>query len=108
MPAPLLTAHDATGHVHIIVGSNPLASARCTKSLEVGAKPIVLAPPKSWVHYGLQRKVDEGLVKLIEKEADDDDVRTLGREEVDRVVDAVFVTLGKDHVTSKSCAHLRV
>ena len=54
MGISLLTAIDSTSHVHLIVGSNPLAAARCTKSLEVGAIPIVIAPETADVHYGLQ------------------------------------------------------
>ena len=100
MPPPLLTAHDATDHVHLVVGSNPLANARCLKSLEVGAKPILLAPDDGRIFYGLQQKIDEGLVRWLKREAADDDLRNLGRDEVDNVVDAVFVTLAKTHPLS--------
>ena len=100
MSPPLLTSHDAAGHIHLIVGSSSLASSRCSKSIEVGAKPIVLAPEGSWIHYGLQKKVDEGRVQLVRREVSEADLRNLGRDEVDNVVDAVFVTLGKDHPTS--------
>ena len=102
MTPPLLTAHDAIGHVHLIVGSNPLANARCTRSLEVGAKPVVLVSESSWTHYGLQKKIDEGLVRCLKKDFAEHDLRGLGREEVDQIVDAVFVTLSKEHPTSKS------
>ena len=101
MTPALLTAHDATDHVHLIVGSNPLASARCSKSLEVGAKPIVIAPYGTPVHYALQKRVDDGLVRFIEKEVEDADLQRLGRDEVDKVVDAVFVTLGNGHPLSE-------
>ena len=40
----LLTSFDCSGQVHLIVGSNPLARARCAKSLEVGAKVKFIAP----------------------------------------------------------------
>ena len=92
MVAPLLTAHDASGHVHLIVGSNPLANARCTKSLEVGAKPVLVAKGRENIHYALCNKIDEGLIKWLDKDIDDEDLRTLGREDVEYVVDAVFVT----------------
>lgn len=94
MTAPFLTAHDATGHVHLVVGCNSLASARCTRSLDVGALPTIIAPANSEVHYSLQKKIDEGKVKWIQKSFEDGDVKRLGRESVDNVVDAVFVTLG--------------
>ena len=85
----LLTAVDSTQHVHLIIGSNPLAGARCTRSLEVGAKPKLLAPEDATLHYGLMKRNDQ-----------DDDLKTFGREEVDHFVDAVFVTLGAKHPVS--------
>ena len=94
MSAPLLTAHDATGHVHLIIGSNPLASARCARSIEVGARPTILAPADAEVHYALQKKIEEEQVNWIKKAFEDSDLESLGREEVNRVVDTVFVTLG--------------
>lgn len=94
MVAPLLTAHDASGHVHLIIGSNPLANARCAKSLEVGARPVLLAKKGDSMHYALQNKTGEELVKWLDKDFEDQDLSTLGREEVDHVVDAVFITSG--------------
>lgn len=94
MAVPLLTAHDCTGHVHLIVGSNPLASARCAKSIEVGAKPKVLAPADADVHYVLASRIDEGEVEWIRKSFDEHLLWTLGRNEIDNFVDAVFVTSG--------------
>ena len=100
MPAPLLTSLDSEGHVHLIVGSNPLASARCAKSIEVGAKPIILAPAEAEVHYVLAKRIEEGQVKWLKKSFEDTDLKTLGREEVDGVVDAVFVASGGKSVQS--------
>ena len=91
----LLTAHDCTGHVQLVVGSNSIASARCIKALEYGAKPIVIAPFDAEVHYALEEKIEAGEVKWIKRNFEDNDVRSLGRDEVDRVVDAVFVTLNR-------------
>lgn len=92
MPAPLLTAIDSVGHVHLIVGSNPLASARCARSIEVGAKPKIVAPANAEVHYVLTKRIEEGQVEWIKEEFEDAHLTTLGRDEVDAVVDAVFVT----------------
>lgn len=94
MPPPLLIAHDATGHVHLVVGSNPLASARCTKSIEVGAKPKIVASADAEVHYALMKRIEDGEVEWIKKGFEDEMLTSLGRDEVDNVVDAVFVTLG--------------
>ena len=112
MAASFLTAHDATGHVHLIIGSNPLANARCSKSLEVRAKPVVLAKDDSHMHFALCKKIEEGKVQWIKREFKDEDLKTLGRKEVDRVVDAVFVTSGANSPTSLHvsmlCRRLRI
>ena len=69
-----------------------MASARCSKSIEVGAKPKVIAPPDADVHYVLAKRIEEGEVEWIKKTFEDADVSTWGRVEVDSVVDAVFIT----------------
>lgn len=110
MSSPLLTALDSKGHVHLIVGSNPLASARCAKSIEVGAKPIVIAPADAEVHYVLAKRIQDGEVEWRKNAFNDTDISKLGRDEVDNVVDAVFVTFSGKGVssvqiciTSKAC-----
>ena len=94
MTTRLLTAVDSTSHVHLIVGSNSIAGSRCTKSLEVGATPIVVTPDNGDIHYGLAKRIEENKVQWIQREITEDDLKTLGRAEVDGYVDAVFVTTG--------------
>ncbi|KAF2867183.1 uroporphyrin-III C-methyltransferas-like protein [Massariosphaeria phaeospora] len=112
MAPALLTAIDSTSHVHLIVGSNPLAGARCSRSLEVGAKPILIAPEDATLHYGLVKRIDEGEVLWLKREFKESDLSSLGRAEVDRVVDAVFVTVGgKQNLStniSSLCRRLRI
>ncbi|OBT39715.1 hypothetical protein VE00_09903 [Pseudogymnoascus sp. WSF 3629] len=96
MRTSLLTAIDATSHIHLIIGTNAVAAARCAKSLEVGATPIVIFHPDEWeheVHPALQQRIDDKEVKWLAKPYHDDDISTLGRPELDGYVDAVFVTL---------------
>lgn len=112
MPPSLLTSVDSTNHVHLIIGSNPLAGARCAKSIEVGAVPTLIAPKDSIVHYGLRKRIDDKQVNWIERDFKDNDLKTLGRAEVDHVVDAVFVTLDRrdprsTHI-SNLCRRLRI
>ncbi|EAW09253.1 putative siroheme synthase [Aspergillus clavatus NRRL 1] len=111
-PAPLLMAMNADSQVHLIIGTNPLAAARCVKSLEIGAKPVIIAPDTVDVHYTLSERIENGSVQWIRRTFQDDDLTTLGREEVDRVVDMVFVTLGGPHPLSshisKLCRRLRI
>lgn len=100
MAPALLTAVDSTSHVHLIVGSNPLAGARCTRSLEVGAKVILVAPENVDLHSGLMKRIDEAEVVWLKRDFRDEDLTTFGRDEVDNIVDAVFVTLGARHSSS--------
>lgn len=94
MAPSMLTAIDATSHVHLIIGSNSLAGARCARSVEVGAKPILIAPEDATLHYALAKRIDDGEVQWLKRGFKEDDLTTLGRTEVDGVVDAVFVTSG--------------
>jgi hypothetical protein len=94
MAPALLTAVDATAHIHLIVGSNPLAAARCSRAIEVGAHPVLIAPGESTLHYALVKRIDAGEVKWLQRSFQEADLTTLGRAEVDGVVDAVFVTAG--------------
>ncbi|OPB45246.1 Siroheme synthase CysG [Trichoderma guizhouense] len=90
----LLAGLNCTGNIHLVIGTNPLAAARCAQSLGAGAHPIVVAPETAELHYGLQQKIDDGSVKWVREEFEDEHLFRLGREEVGRVVDAVFVTAG--------------
>ncbi len=100
MAPALLTAVDSTSHVHVIVGANPLAGARCSRSIEVGAKPKLVAPADANLHYGVMKRIEDGQVEWLRRDFLDQDLTTLGRPEVDHVVDAVFVTLGRSHPLS--------
>ncbi|KAI1343477.1 uroporphyrinogen-III C-methyltransferase [Xylariaceae sp. FL0016] len=90
----LLTATDARSHIHLIVGSNPLAASRCGQSLTAGAHPILLAPETAELHYTLQKRIEDGQVKWVKEAFQEKHLFTLGREEVNHTVDAVFVTSG--------------
>jgi uroporphyrin-III C-methyltransferase len=111
MAPALLTAIDSTAHVHLVIGSNSLAGARCTRSIEVGAKPILFAPEDAPLHFGLTTRIDTNEITWLKRAFKDDDLTTLGREDVDRVVDAVFITLGgKDSLSEQDsgriCRHI--
>jgi uroporphyrin-III C-methyltransferase len=112
MASALLTAVDCSNQIHLVVGSNPLASSRCSKSIQVGAQVLLIAPETSSLHYSLQKRVEDGEVKWIKSSFNDQHLTTLGRQEFDNVVDAVFVTLpAKDplrtHISSL-CRRLRI
>ncbi|KAI0910173.1 tetrapyrrole methylase [Ustulina deusta] len=90
----LLTAVNAESHVHLIIGSNSLAAARCGQSLAAGASPVLLAPEATELHYALQQRVDDGEVQWVKEAFQESHLFTLGRADIDHVVDAVFVTSG--------------
>lgn len=120
--SPLLTSLHTAGQTHLILGTGPLAASRALKSLAAGANPIVLscrAPPsqlqqsetevkdsvnetRTEVHFTLAEKVAAGEVRLLQREWRDEDLMTLGREEVGSVVDLVFGTPVKG-VSSDFC-----
>ncbi|CAK7223697.1 uroporphyrin-III C-methyltransferase [Sporothrix curviconia] len=95
----LLTAVDSRGHVHLVVGTSPLTAARCSQSLAVGASPILVAPEPTnkgeLLPAALQVRVDAGEVRWLRETPagfQETHLETLGRDEVDGFVDAVFVT----------------
>lgn len=92
MAPALLTAIDCSAHVHLIIGSNPLAGTRCAQSRAVGANAILIAPADATMHFGLTKQIEEKAVQWLQREFVEGDLSTLGREEVERVVDAVFIT----------------
>lgn len=97
----LLTAQNCHGHTHLILGSNPLAASRASQSLAAGAKPVLItSAPLEDLHYAVAAHITSGAVTHIQRPFTDTDLLTLGREEVDRVVDAVFVTSARDTLAS--------
>jgi uroporphyrin-III C-methyltransferase len=102
----LLTAQDCTGHIHLIIGSGPLAASRCAKSLDVGAHPILVAPADADLHYTLRSSIDQGDVGWTQREFQDEDLSTLGRQEIGGYVDAVFVTTHSRDTESKRISDL--
>ncbi|KAL5337594.1 tetrapyrrole methylase [Aspergillus crustosus] len=109
---PLLASINADSQVHLIVGSNSLVAARCAKGVQAGAKPVVISPDSESLQSSLEAYIESGSAKWIPREFHDDDLTSLGREEVDHVVDMVFVTLGAKHPLSphisKLCRRLRI
>jgi len=104
----LLTAQHCRGHTHLILGSNPLAASRATQSLASGAKPILIAPiPAADLHYAVAAHIASGAVTHLARPFRDEDLLTLGRPEVDTVVDAVFITSARDPLAPAASALCR-
>ncbi|KAF2861504.1 uroporphyrin-III C-methyltransferase [Piedraia hortae CBS 480.64] len=99
------------GHIHLIIGSNVLASARCRRSLQTGARPILIAPdPETNLPEGLASGIEDGSIRWLKRTFHKDDLKTLGRADVDNYVDAVFITTpGEDAAyISSLCKRLRI
>ncbi|KAF8242507.1 uroporphyrin-III C-methyltransferase [Wilcoxina mikolae CBS 423.85] len=92
---PLLTSQNSHGHIHFVIGRSPIAAARVQKSREAGAA-VKLIAPEGELPYGLQRRIEDGGVEWVRRRFEDKDLETLGREEVDGVVDLVWVVDGED------------
>ncbi|KOS20837.1 Uroporphyrinogen-III C-methyltransferase [Escovopsis weberi] len=102
----MLAGLNCAGNVHLILGSNPLAAARCTQSLKAGALPIIVTPETNVLHYSLQAQIDNGSVRWERKRFVDDDLFRLGRREVGGVADAVFVTFDDEPDRAKAISEL--
>lgn len=101
----LLAALNCRDTIHLIIGTNPLAASRCGQSLSAGATPILIAPDTAELHYGLAKRIESGEVAWHKKAFEDNDLFTLGREELGHVVDAVFVTSGPRDPMSTISSH---
>lgn len=70
----------------------------------MGAKPKIIAPADADVHSVLAKRIEDGEVEWIQDGFKDDCLTTLGRDEVDNVVDAVFVASGgKSALSMQGC-----
>ncbi|CDK25098.1 unnamed protein product [Kuraishia capsulata CBS 1993] len=109
----LLVALNCRDEVHLIIGSSSLAATRIRSSLDGGAKPVLISPRLDSV--GLENLVDqerEGLPNLwIQRSFQTSDLTTLGRPEVENVVDRVFVVsddLELKNEVYQNCKRLRI
>ena len=73
---------------------------------------MVIAPSTSEPHYTLARLIEEGKASWVQRDFQEDDLTMFGREEVDNVVDTVFVTSGPRSPASvkisELCRRLRI
>ncbi|KAF1819313.1 uroporphyrinogen-III C-methyltransferase [Dissoconium aciculare CBS 342.82] len=112
VPPALLTAIDSNNHIHLVIGSNALAAARVSRSLEVGATPILIAPTTSALPHVLTRRIEEKQIQWLQRGFSEQDLTTLGRPEVDHIVDAVFITspgaTAANSALAARCRRLRI
>lgn len=88
----LLTAQNCEGEVHLIVGVSTLTPFRVESIKQAGASPILVSSVDK-LPVRLEQQVANGDLKWIQRDFDIElDLTSLGRDEVDSVVDKVFVT----------------
>lgn len=95
----LLASLNTQNETHLIIGASTASSIRITSVLESGASPILLSQPSDLndLPSSIQNKIQDG--NLIWKSGNlsidliTNHLKTLGRPEVDNVIDRVFVTL---------------
>ena len=110
----LLASLKCSDEVHLIIGASNVASLRINSILEAGAKPVLISnQPSEKFPKSIQDNIAKGILKHIGKEYENGDLTSLGRSEVDNIVDRVFVTLPISRYEVKkeiyqSCRKLRI
>ncbi|EGW33413.1 methionine metabolism [Spathaspora passalidarum NRRL Y-27907] len=116
MPS-LLASLISTGETHLVIGYSNVASIRITSIIESGASPILITNKGTIFTPSVQQYQEDGKLEIIYDDLKIDNIRnslkTLGREEVDGIVDRVFVSLPSGcHLLKKqifeTCKKLRI
>ncbi|KAF3994610.1 hypothetical protein FT663_01300 [Candidozyma haemuli var. vulneris] len=111
----LLASLSCANERHVIVGGlAPVAAIRAKAILAAGAFPILIEQaPSDELSKTLQGLIEEGKVTHVNEEYTKNHLVSVGREEVDNVVDKVFVTLSQSQQSLKEqisadCKRLRI
>ncbi|EMG50858.1 MET1 Uroporphyrinogen-III C-methyltransferase [Candida maltosa Xu316] len=94
----LLTSVNVSGETHLLIGYANVTNIRIGSIIDAGAKPILLTnkKPENYTPTIQQYISEEKLTVIIDPDFDksiDRYLTTLGRAEVDHVIDRVFVSL---------------
>lgn len=111
----LITSIISTGEIHLLFGYSNVTNIRIPSIIDSGAKPILITDTKpSFLPALKQYEADEKLTVLVDPNFADkiqEYITTLGRPEVDGVVDRVFVSLTNESVKQDiytKCKKLRI
>lgn len=110
----LLTSQNLTEMRYLVVGWSNLTVSRVTTLIEHGSSSVVVAGVNGLTEAEAERATAAGASQVLDRPFTVDDLTTLGREEVDKVVDGVFVTLPKARFIKEieqiynTCRRLRV
>lgn len=111
----LLASLLCLGEIHIVYGgTSNVAALRINSILATGANPILIQDTDlDKFPHNLQDHINEGKVKWIKETYNREQLSTLGRDEVDTIVDRVFVSLDSSDIDLKTqisidCKRLRI
>ena len=105
----LLASFHCKDERHVVIGAlAPVALLRAKAIIAAGAFPILIDnAPLDELSKTLQGLIEEGKVEYHNEEYSKRLLTSLGRSEVDLVVDKVFVTLYQSEQEPVSYTHLR-
>ncbi|AOW27331.1 uroporphyrinogen-III C-methyltransferase [Candida albicans P37037] len=114
----LLTSNITTGETHLLIGYSAVSNTRIVSIIESGANPILItdSQPQNFPPNIMQYVTDNKLPVLIDKDFPTKIphyLTTLGRAEVDSIVDRVYVSLPSSQLALKQeiyqrCRKLRI
>lgn len=109
--AGLLLSQRLDGEVIVVIGNTAVAWTRIKRVLSLGAQKVFfiaesISESTSKAQY--EDFIARGVLELIDRSFTVEDLTTLGREEVNNVVDRIFDTTATDDATYKACRRLRI
>lgn len=110
----LLASWNCEQEIHLVVGISNAAVFRVNSIKESGAIPIIITNGDiKEFPWGIRSLIEEGKLRWVRKLFELSDLSSQGRDEVNRVVDKVFVTLPIAQKTLKEtiyneCKRLRI
>jgi len=95
--AKLLVSLNSNGEVHGVIGDSPVAFLRVATIIESGAKAIIWATSDELFPPSIKQHIDDGNVQFIRSDYEFENltagVSSYGRDDVDGVIDRLFVCL---------------
>lgn len=114
----LLTSNTTAGEIHLLIGYSAVSNTRITSIIESGANPILItdSQPQSFPPNMTQYVTNNRLEVVVDEDFSTKILHylsTLGRPEVDHIVDRVFVSLLNSRLPLKQeiyqrCCKLRI
>lgn len=110
----LLAGLRCDGEVHLVVGVTNMAWLKIARIFEAGADVKLIGRGDSQrINDKIEEYQKKGNIEWLDRDFELSDLKSLGRDEVDKIVDKVFVTLPMAEAETKkrifeSCKRLRI